>query len=358
MDAASVATLIPPPLTESAAPVTILNASLMGGEVMQGLPAGSSFRANVVRAVTLWEVGLHIAGDPATRYGGNRDVTVVVGSGSGESFSPWLRMSTGSPILAHAVVKGELEMAFVNPSGCLTQAYRGTGLFSEPLPVRVVASYPSWDRFVTLIHPRTGLTSLAQIKERRYPLRLSIREDPTHSTRGLIDQMLALYDFTLADLESWGGTFQLNGPPHDPRRMNAIHAGEVDAVFDEGIPAWLDEALAEGLEPVPLEEHVLQGLEALGWRRAVVPASKFAHLKEDHTCIDYSGWPLYTRESLPDEIAYKVCAAFNARAGAIPWDPDSYTGIDQLGRDTEATPIDVPLHPGAAQWYREQGFIS
>ena len=48
-------------------------------------------------------------------------------------------MSTGSPILARAVANGDLEMAFVNPSGLLTQAYRGAGLFSEPLPVRVVA---------------------------------------------------------------------------------------------------------------------------------------------------------------------------------------------------------------------------
>ena len=47
-------------------------------------------------------------------------------------------MATGSPALAHDVVGGGLEMAFVNPSGCLTQAYRGTGMFSEPLPVRVV----------------------------------------------------------------------------------------------------------------------------------------------------------------------------------------------------------------------------
>jgi hypothetical protein len=42
-----------------------------------------------------------------------------------------------------ALAGGEVEMAFVNPSGALTQAYRGTGLFSQPLPVRVVASYPS-----------------------------------------------------------------------------------------------------------------------------------------------------------------------------------------------------------------------
>jgi TRAP-type uncharacterized transport system substrate-binding protein len=27
-----------------------------------------------------------------------------------------------------------------------------------------------------------------------------------------------------------------------------------------------------------------------------------------------------------------------------------------LGEETEATPRDVPLHPGAAAWYREHGF--
>ncbi len=319
---------------------------------MEPLPRGANFR----RTKMLWEIGLHIAGDPATPYGGNRDMCIVVGSGSGESFTPWLRMATGSPILAHAVVRGELEMAFVNPSGLLTQAYRGTGLFHEPLPVRVIASYPSWDRFVYLIHPRTGLTSLAQIKERRYPLRLSIREDPTHSTRVLLDQTLAAYGFTLADLESWGGTLQLNGPPDDARRMAALHNGEIDAIFDEGIVLWFDEALACGMRPIQLEESILRQLEAIGWRRAVIPAGRFPHLAHDYVCIDYSGWPLYTRESLPDEMAYKVCAAIHARASEIPWQADSYTGIDQIGRDTEATPLDVPLHPGAARWYREHGF--
>ncbi len=76
----------------------------------------------------------------------------------------------------------------------------------------------------------------------------------------------------------------------------------------------------------------------------------------DHTCLDFGGWPLYTRESLPDEMAYKVCGALQAREAEIPWEKGAYTGIGQLGQDTEATPLDVPLHPGAAQWYREHGF--
>ncbi|MEK7341669.1 MAG: hypothetical protein AABZ69_05575, partial [Candidatus Binatota bacterium] len=171
---------------------------------MEPLPRGANFQ----RTKLLWEVGLHIAGNPDTPYYGNRDMCIVVGSGSGDNFRPWLRMATGSPALAHAVCRGELEMAMVNPSGFLTQAYRGTGLFKEPLPVRVIANYPSWDRFVYTLHPRTGLRSLAEIKAKRYPLRLSIREDLAHSTRILVDQTLAVYGFTLADLESWGGSLQ------------------------------------------------------------------------------------------------------------------------------------------------------
>src|SRR5580658_9240033 len=127
---------------------------------MEPLPQGANFR----RAKILWELGLHIAGNPLTPYGGNRDMCIVVGSGSGESFKPWLRLATGSAILAHAVVKGDIEMAFVNPSAMLTQAYRGVGLFTEKLPVRIIGSYPSWDRFVMMARKSLGFRTLADVK--------------------------------------------------------------------------------------------------------------------------------------------------------------------------------------------------
>jgi hypothetical protein len=254
---------------------------------MEPLPRG----ANFLRAKMLWEIGLHIAGDPNEPYTGNRDICISVGSGSGERHRPWLRLACGSPILAQAVVHGELEGAFVNPSGFVTQAYRGTGLFSTPLPVRILASYPSWDRYVHVVHPRTGLTSLAQIKEQKYPLRLSIREDPTHSTRVLNDQVLAIYGFSLAELQSWGGTLQTNGGPGDERRLRAIEAGEIDAIFDEGLVLWFDQALAAGMAPLDVEDWAWEQLQAMGWRRALIPAGptgRFPHLQADHYAIDYS----------------------------------------------------------------------
>lgn len=318
---------------------------------MEPLPKGANFQ----RALMLWEIGLHIAGNPLTPYYGPRDMCIAVGSGSNESFKPWLRLSTGSPILAHAVCRNELEAAMINPSGLLTQAYRGTGLFPQALPVRILATYPSLDHFVFAIHPRTGLKSLGEIKQKKYPLRVSIREDATHSTRVLVDQTFAAYGMTLKEIESWGGSLQLNGGPGDARRMKAIADGTVDAVFDEGLVLWLNAALDAGMQPVTLEDSTFKYLTDLGWRKYTIKPGRYQSLKEEHTCIDYSGWPLYTRASLPDDDAYKICDAIMARKDLIYWE-DSYTGVGQLGHDTDATPRDVPLHPGAEKWYREHGY--
>jgi TRAP-type uncharacterized transport system substrate-binding protein len=317
---------------------------------MEPLPKG----ANFVRAKTLWEIGLHIAGNPATPYGGNRDMVITVGSGSGPSFRPWLRLASGSAILAEEVARGDgVDCAFVNPSALLTQAYRGVGLFKRPLPVRIIASYPSWDRFVFAIHPRSGIRSVADIKAKRYPLRVSVREDPTHSTLVLIEQAFALHGFTLKDIESWGGRLILCGGPSDVRRLQPLARGEIDAVFDEGIKVWLNEALAAGLVPIQPDESEFAAMGKLGWRRVVLPKARFPQLAKDFETFDFSGWPIYANASLPEQTAYDICAALAAREAEIPWEKGSDGSALLAVSDTETTPMDVPLHPGSERWYRE-----
>jgi TRAP-type uncharacterized transport system substrate-binding protein len=71
--------------------------------------------------------------------------------------------------------------------------------------------------------------------------------------------------------------------------------------------------------------------------------------------IDYSGWALYTRASLPEDDVYLLCEALAARLDAIPWEPGAFTGLAQLFQDDEAAPRPVPLHPGAERWCREHG---
>jgi hypothetical protein len=319
---------------------------------MEPLPKG----ANFVRGKTLWEIGLHIAGNPATPYGGNRDMVITVGAGSGERFRPWLRLATGSAILAEEIARGDgVECAFVNPSALLTQAYRGVGLFKAPLPVRIIASYPSWDRMVFAVHPRTGIRSLADIKSKRVPLRISVREDPTHSTLVLIEQAFALHGLALKDLEAWGGRLITCGGPSDVRRLEPMARGEIDAVFDEGIKVWLDEALAAGLEPLELTAAEFEAMGKLGWRKVPLPKARFRGLKRDIDALDFSGWPIYCNAALAEQTAYDICGALAARAAEIPWEQGTGGSALHMLRESEETPMDVPLHPGAARWLREHG---
>ena len=313
------------------------------------LPRGANFR----RTKLLWEIGLNIAGNPNTPYGGDRDMCITVGNGSGDHFRPMLRMATGSPILAKQVAAGGLEMAMVNPSAFLTQAYRGVGLFSEPLPLRVIASYPSWDRFVFMVRPRTGITSLKDIRDKRYPLYVSVKEDVTHSTRVFLDQALSYYGFKLDDIVSWGGKLNVTGAPNDPRRMNALASGELDAIFDEGLVVWFEEALKTDMQLIELEPDHFEFLASLGWRRVLIPKDRYRNMPYDHYCVDYSGWPLYANADLPEQIAYDAAAAIAARETEIVWVPEDYTGVAQVFENTDATPLDVPLHPGAERFYRE-----
>ena len=80
--------------------------------------------------------------------------------------------------------------------------------------------------------------------------------------------------------------------------LDALDKGYIDAVFDEGLPTWFEQALSAGMEPLTFEEKLPKEIEAIGWRCAVILASRFPHLKSDFVRINYSGWPLYLRASL------------------------------------------------------------
>ncbi len=318
---------------------------------MEPLPTGANFK----RSKMLWEIGLHIAGDPAIPYGGNRDMCITVGSGGQADFRASLSLATGSAIMAHDVVAGNVDMAFVNPSALLTQAYRGVGLFEAPLPVRIVANYPSWDQFAVVAHKRTGLKSIEDLKDSKYPLKISVRDDPTLSYLVLIDQIFAVFCFSLKDLVAWGGELKRTGSPrHEVNRMQPIREGALDALADEGLSAWLDEALGHDYEPLDFSEECFDALGKLGWRRVDVPAGKpYTNLERAYACFDFGGWPIYTRESMSDDVVYKVCAAIAARGEEIPWEERSFTGMSQPFVETDATPMDVPLHPGTERWLKD-----
>jgi hypothetical protein len=166
----------------------------------------------------------------------------------------------------HAVVRGEAALAMINPASPLMLAYRGTGMFGAPQPVRTIGVIPSYDNYVFAVKREHGLASFEDIGRKRAPLKLSLRGHRDHWLHVMLDDIAAASGFAVADIAGWGGAVRHEGllPFPDGPKFKALAAGEIDAIFDEASNVWIDQALANGMTILPLEEPTLHKLEAMG----------------------------------------------------------------------------------------------
>ncbi len=256
------------------------------------------------------------------------------------------------------VAKKHVDVGFVNPSAIVTMAYRGKGFYKQKLPLRALASFPSWDRIAFAVSKEFKLKSLFATGERKLPLNVSTRSSGVgNTTRYTIDKILSLCGLSFASIRRWGGKIEECPRPTSEQRIESIKTGKVNAVFDEGIHSWLPVALDHGFEVLALEPKILRQLEPLGFQRAVLPQEKYPKLGGDIQTIDFSGWPLITHRWLPSELAYAICEAIDARQHIIPVDDDHPLDMRKLCRSLDGSPLGIPLHPGAKQYYQEKGYL-
>lgn len=261
-----------------------------------------------------------------------------------------------------AVAEGKISLVWINPSVAVTLAYRGKGPFRKPLPLRTIAVFPSYDVMGFAVHESTGITSLAEIRKERFPLRLSTGEttrsallqNPTMFT---VAAVMKAAGFGVADIRKWGGKIQSAPRPSHPDRRAAIENGTINAVFDEGIKSWGQTVVDQGFRYLPVDGKALGRLRAMGYRPSVVPTSRFQGMPEDVKTVDFSGWPMVVHADMPDDVAYALCEAIEARKDLIPTDNYKPLDVAQLCANDEEAPRDVPLHPGAERFYRERGYL-
>lgn len=267
------------------------------------------------------------------------------------------------PDVIEEVHAGRVDVSILNPAAMLAMAYRGTGAFDAKKDVAAIAVLPHYDQLGFAVAGRLGFTSLADIAERKYPLRVSVRGSIDACTPVMVDVVLRAHGFTLADLVAWGGEIVYDQPmPNDPSRLGRLRDGEIDAIFDEGVIMWGDQVAGAGAEFLPLDPGHRAALRAEGFRDGVIEKSRYPSLASDIPTVDYSGWPVYCRASAPDALVEKFCLALIARRDTIVWDiggpRQPPLPLERMARESPATPQDVPLHPAAAAVWRAHGYLS
>jgi TRAP-type uncharacterized transport system substrate-binding protein len=268
-------------------------------------------------------------------------------------------MASDGPAAIELVARGELQLAISNPAMYLALAERGTGPFKTPIALRAITIIPSPDQLAFAVTERTGLKSLHEIRERRYPLRVSMRGQKDHALHPVVHEVLKTAGFSLDDIVSWGGQVRYDdGLPMKSNRFGAMQRGEVDMIIDEAVRGWVNAALDAGMRVLPLDEPMLAKLEALGLRRGVMPKARYPKLGGDLPTLDFSGFAVYTHASVPDAVVTAICAALEARKERIGWQEPGPLPLEWMCRDTSDGPLVIQLHPAAEKFWRARGYLT
>jgi hypothetical protein len=266
---------------------------------------------------------------------------------------------------------GELDLGWVFPAVRASWAHEGKRSWAgKPLTnLRSVARFPRIDRQLFALAPWCPVKDLGQIGREKRAIRLGVRADELYEHE---NQILRQYGYSLADIEAWGGRWWHVGVGLTALDEE-IRNREVDVVIGhastEGV--WQTVA-ANGFRFIGLEEQVMAGLEREGYARNIVPVGFLPSIQEPLLTVDLSDNLLITRTEVDDGIIYPIAESIDRNRKRIeeasvtvsytynqllpiPFLTYSSTLTEPITRQWETK---IPLHPGAARYYREAGHLT
>jgi len=253
----------------------------------------------------------------------------------------------GSVDNVRQIEEGSMESGF-SQSDVAYWAYRGEELFLEGGPLkslRAIANlYPETIHLV--VRSDSGIKSVADLRGRKISV-----DRPGSGTR--VDALLVLRAFGIApaDFEDFALASGAAG--------DALREGEIDGFFFvAGTPATAVLELAEEalVDLVPIAGPEVDKLLADSpfFARQALPAGTYPGLRAVETLSVGAQWVV--SEKVPEETVYAITQAL--------WHPTTRQLLDkchpkgaQIVLEKALDGLGIPLHPGAAKYYREVGMM-
>ncbi|CAI7565409.1 unnamed protein product [Penicillium pancosmium] len=206
------------------------------------------------------------------------------------------------------VYNGEADLGISTPATLLKASLLGQEIFQKtgPMPsLRALAVLPQRDRLMFAAASGLNISSFADIRDRKLPLRIAVSEDDSKNLIGYISaRVLEAHGLDEETMNSWGGSWVKACRPEQV--IDLFQTGQADAVIQEAImtPWWRDLIESRALSPVEMEEAALDKLLGRdGFQRSSVKAGFWSNLMHDIQCVDFSDFVVVVRDDMPHDIA-------------------------------------------------------
>lgn len=229
-------------------------------------------------------------------------------------------------------------------------AYRGTGFYAKDEPMknlRLIANIQSPYYLIVAAKADTGITDLSQIREKRWPVRVL-----TGLNADAVKAILQYYGLSKASIEAAGG--HVSGSRSGWDNFDVIIGGGGGLATAPEWNVWLNVSQKFKLNYLELPEPLLATLsKEPGSQRGTIPVGLLPGIERPIPTVVRTGTVIYCRADAPDDFAYTVAKAMDEHQDLLQWSHLNFSY--NLHNVWKAE--DVPLHPGAARYYKSMGYM-
>ena len=254
----------------------------------------------------------------------------------------------GSAYNANAIKGGELDFGMAQ-SDVQYNALKGEGAFAEGGAndkLRAVFSLHP-EPFTVLAHPDSGVAAFEDFKGKRFNV-----GNPGSGTRASAEVLLGALGWTMADFSL---ASELKADEHGP----ALCDGKIDGFFyGVGHPSAniQDPTTTCGAKLIPLTGEAVDGLVAKFpyYAKATIPGGLYNANPDDVETFGVLATFIVSADT-PDDTVYNVVKAVFDNFDEFKALHPALTGLTP--EKMVADGLSAPLHPGAAKYYKEKGWI-
>ena len=200
---------------------------------------------------------------------------------------------------------------------------------------------------------KTGLDSMDKIFTSGKPLRIVMKPQGSN-VPPTVDMILSSYGLDRAKIKANGGEIIQVNPAQIP---GLIREGRADILLDtvlKGHPMITEVSLTGDVRFLDLSEKARATLGKNGVKPAQFP-EWFKGQSGPTWGADF-GTELIARDDLPDDVAYTIVKTFMEKREDLVKAYPAFKAFDPKGA-AKSENVGIPLHPGAAKYYKEKGLI-
>ena len=234
----------------------------------------------------------------------------------------------------------------------LIDAWNGDGAYAKDQKqrrnYRVIAVVQQPNYFLMAASRRSGITDLAQVKDRNQPTWIATT---THDS--VLDTVLAYYGITEAGLKAKGGGFVTSGN-REKRAVADVFLGGGMLVDTPEQRMWYEASQLNDLTffDVPAELRAKLANQR-GYVAGTAPLALLRGLERPIPTVVRSAHVIYVRDDAPDSFTYAVAKALDEHQEQFRMYGDPWYYDTRLVASSRV----IPMAAGAMKYYRERGYV-